>query len=261
MNLLKNGFSWRVKLGIILIIISAIIYGLNYIIFQDLGHLGFYILIDTAYLPIEVLFVILIIEWAISEREKKTLLQKLNMVIGSFFSEVGTDLLRGISNFDPDIHRIRQQLIFNDNWKNEDFKDAIKVINNFDYTLDINKDNPESIIYLEDLKSFLINKRDFMLRLLDNPNLLEHDTFTDLLWAVFHITEELQNRDDLKNLPELDYEHLSKDVERAYRLIISEWLQYMEHLKENYPYLFSLAIRTNPFDPDAKVEIQDIYSK
>jgi len=27
----------------------------------------------------------------------------------------------------------------------------------------------------------------------------------------------------------------------------------MHHLKRNYPYLFSLAIRTNPFDPNARV--------
>jgi len=29
----------------------------------------------------------------------------------------------------------------------------------------------------------------------------------------------------------------------------------MEHLKNEYPYLFSLAIRTNPFDPEASVEV------
>jgi hypothetical protein len=28
----------------------------------------------------------------------------------------------------------------------------------------------------------------------------------------------------------------------------------MEHLKKEYPYLFSLALRTNPFDPEASVE-------
>jgi hypothetical protein len=31
----------------------------------------------------------------------------------------------------------------------------------------------------------------------------------------------------------------------------------MEHLKEQYPYLFSLAMRTNPFDPEARAEIND----
>lgn len=258
MNFLKD-FSWRVKLGLTLILFSAAVYTLNYIIFQNLHDLGFYILVDMAYIPLEVLFVILIIEWTISEREKRNLLQKLNMVIGSFFSEVGTDLLRGISDFDPEIERIKERLIINYDWQNEDFSDAIKLISNFDYSLNIGKENPESLDYLEDLKLFLSNKRDFMLRLLDNPNLLEHERFTDLLWAVFHIAEELENRDDLRNLPYLDYKHLTGDVERAYSLIIGEWLQYMEHLKKNYPYLFSLAIRTNPFDPDAKVEIEDIY--
>jgi hypothetical protein len=29
----------------------------------------------------------------------------------------------------------------------------------------------------------------------------------------------------------------------------------MQHLKTDYLYLFSLAVRTNPFDPDARVEV------
>jgi hypothetical protein len=30
-----------------------------------------------------------------------------------------------------------------------------------------------------------------------------------------------------------------------------EWLAYMKHLKHAYPYLFSLAMRTNPFEAEA----------
>jgi hypothetical protein len=33
------------------------------------------------------------------------------------------------------------------------------------------------------------------------------------------------------------------------RPFLDEWLDYMKYLKANYPDLFSLAIRTNPFDP------------
>jgi hypothetical protein len=29
----------------------------------------------------------------------------------------------------------------------------------------------------------------------------------------------------------------------------------MKHLQDNYPYLFSLAMRTNPFDPKASPEV------
>jgi hypothetical protein len=104
---------------------------------------------------------------------------------------------------------------------------------------------------LEKLKSFLIGKRNFLLGLLENPNLLEHESFTDLLWAVFHLTEELENRVDVKRLPDNDFAHLSSDIKRAYILLVVQWLSYMKHLKNDYPYLFSLAIRTNPFDPKA----------
>lgn len=260
MELLKK-ISWRVKLGITLVLLSAAIYSLNYLVFGKIYDLVFYIFIDVAYIPLEVLFVILIIEWAISEREKRNLLQKLNMVIGSFFSEVGTDLLKGISNFDSKTEKIRNKLIITENWSKKNFLDVSEQIKNYDYNVNIGKEDSNSLDYLKELKSFLISKREFMLSLLANPNLLEHDTFTDLLWAVFHLTEELENRDDLTSLPNADYEHLATDTERAYGLLVYEWLQYMEHLMDNYPYLFSLAMRTNPFDPEAKVEIQDIYSK
>ena len=89
------------------------------------------------------------------------------------------------------------------------------------------------------------------MRLLNNPNLLEHDSFTDLLWAVFHLTAELAHRKDLGSLPETDCEHIAGDIKRAYSSLAHEWLNYMKHLKNNYPYLFSLAIRTNPFDVNA----------
>jgi hypothetical protein len=109
---------------------------------------------------------------------------------------------------------------------------------------------------LEELRAFLVAKRDFLLRLLENPNLLEHESFTELLWAVLHLAEELSYRDDVKQLPESDYAHLSSDIKRAYTLLLREWLGYMQHLRSDYPYLFSLALRMNPFDPNASPEVR-----
>ena len=125
-----------------------------------------------------------------------------------------------------------------------------EILQNRDFTIDIHKGN------LEELRSFIIGKRSFLLRLLENPNLLEHDEFTELLWAVFHLAEELSHRESVTGLPETDYDHLAGDIKRAYGLLVREWLSYMEHLKSNYPYLFSLAIRTNPFNPQASVEVK-----
>jgi hypothetical protein len=239
----------------LLVITAAILYIINWVFFHDPHDLFFYLSIDTAFLPIEVLFVVLVIETAISEREKSAMLEKLNMVIGTFFSEAGTDLLKKVAIFDEDTEKIRQHLIITDMWTEKDFLSAAETIKNFDYTLEINTDH-QSIEFLEDLKEFLHRKRDFLLILLENPNLLEHETFTDLLRAVFHLTEELEKRKDLSKLPPSDYMHLKGDTERVYGLLINEWLQYMEHLMNNYPYLFSLAMRVNPFNPKAKVEIE-----
>lgn len=257
MEIRKYMSNWRVRLGIALIIMAAILYITNFLLFRDLHDTLFYLDIDLAFIPIEALIIVLVLEWIIGEREKRNLLQKMNMVIGSFFSEVGTELLAGISEFDSKTEKIRKKLIMTDEWTKKDFLEASNRIQNYNFHVYIGENNPNSIHYFQELKAFLVKNREFMLRLLANPNLLEHDSFTDLLWAVFHLTEELENRTDLTNLPKADYQHLAGDTERAYSLLVYEWLQYMEHLMENYPYLFSLAIRTNPFNLDATVEIQD----
>jgi len=66
---------------------------------------------------------------------------------------------------------------------------------------------------LAELKVFFAQKREFLMTLLGNPSLLEHDHFTDLLWAVTHLDEELESRDSVENLPEADLVHLAGDIE------------------------------------------------
>ncbi len=102
-------------------------------------------------------------------------------------------------------------------------------------------------IDLEELKTFLIRKRQFLLALLENPTLLERERFTDLLWATSHFTEELEARKSLTDLPEADIRRIAGDIQRVYRHLIVEWLSYVERLKSNYPYLFSLVARMHPF--------------
>jgi hypothetical protein len=67
--------------------------------------------------------------------------------------------------------------------------------------------------------------------------------------------EELDSRADVRALPRPDCDHIAGDIKRAYVILLIEWLSYMRHLKNEYPYLFSLAVRTNPFDPKASVEV------
>ena len=77
-----------------------------------------------------------------------------------------------------------------------------------------------------------------------------------MLHAVFHLAEELVAREQLTDLPQTDYDHLSGDLTRVYSQLVIEWLTYMQYLKLKYPYLFSLAMRTNPFDENASVIVR-----
>ena len=107
-----------------------------------------------------------------------------------------------------------------------------------------------------ELRDYLRSGADFLLRILENPILQEHGNFTHLLRAVFHLRDELDHRGALSEIPDTDRKHLERDIVRAYKLLAIEWLAYMRYLKENYAYLLSLAIRTNPFDPDASAVVK-----
>ncbi|ADI74183.1 conserved hypothetical protein [Methanohalobium evestigatum Z-7303] len=237
---------WYKILGITLLLTSIAFYSLEYIIFQDPYHLFNFMVAKLAFLPIEVLIVTMVIHQILYDMEKRQRLEKLNMVIGTFFSEVGTRLLTYFSDWDPNLDDIKSNLVITKEWTDSDFMKVKNQLKNYEYEVDINR------VDLKHLRNMLIEHRDFLVRLLENPNLLEHETFTELLRAVFHMTEELISRtEDLDNLPESDLDHLRIDIERVYGKLVVEWLDYMEYMKDNYPYLFSLAMRKNPFDESA----------
>jgi hypothetical protein len=234
-----------VGLSLVLLGASALVYGIHYLIFHDLSHILLYFTSDFAFLFISVLFVTLMIERILSRREKLSLLHKLNMVIGTFFSDIGIDLLNRLPRYVENTGDLSPRLVFSARWTKKEFLKAIAVSKAFPYKVRV---SPES---LREMRTLLDGHREFLLRLLENPNLLEHEGFTDLLWAVFHLTEELDLRcGDLENLPAADYAHLAGDVKRAFSQISGEWLAYAMHLKASYPFLFSLAARINPFGQD-----------
>jgi hypothetical protein len=247
---LSRFYNWQIVLALALIVSSVILYFIHFAIFGDPHHIFIYMVGDIAFVPIEVLLVTLVVHRVLSRREKRAMLEKLNMVIGVFFSEVGTGLLTVFSDSDPKLDEIKGRLICCTDWSDREFSDASKLLKGHDYGIAIEK------VDLKDLRALLIKKREGLMRLLENPNLLEHDSFTQLLQAVFHLTEELANRDDLDQLPDSDRAHLAGDVKRSYVLLVSEWIDYMKHLKNNYPYLFSLAMRTNPFDESASAVVR-----
>ena len=247
---MKKYLTWQVYFGALLLALSAVIYLIHYLIFGDARHIFMYLIDDLAFIPVEVLIVAIIINQLLERREKAVLLNKLNMVIGAFFSEIGTDMLKKISSFDPCSANIANDLAVRSDWTDKEFRTVGDRISGYSCEVMVNTEN------LVSLQELFRKDRPFLLRMIENPNLLEHDRFTELLWAVFHLSEELQHRQNVHELPASDIEHLSVDIKRAYALLIVEWLAYMKHLKESYPFLFSLAMRTNPFDSQASIIVK-----
>jgi len=242
--------NWQVRLGMALVVLSAAIYMLHYAIFRDAHHILIYLVGDIAFVFIEVLMVTLILHELLSQREKRLRLEKMNMVIGAFFSEVGTGLMQHMVKWDQGLEEVRSRLQVTTLWTEEQFDQVEASLKGYSYRIDPDK------LDIVALRTFLSSKVDFLLRLMENPNLLEHESFTNLLMAVFHLTEELLLRSNVAELPDSDRRHLAGDVERVYSQLVDQWLDYMKHLRGNYPYLYSLAVRTNPFDEDATAIVQ-----
>jgi len=107
-------------LGVILVALSGA-HLVHYLLFRDAYQVAIDGLSDPAFLPIEVSLVVVLIEKVISNQEKRSKLNKLNTVIGAYFSEVGTALLKAFSTVDPHIDRIRSELIVKGTWTGCDF--------------------------------------------------------------------------------------------------------------------------------------------
>lgn len=210
-----------------------------------------YFVLDLAFLPLQVIVVSVIIARLLHEREKRAMLKKLNMVIGAFFSEAGNDLLRRLSPLCEELSAPEKDLTPGPRWDDHDFDAAVAAAAKLKCQL---RPSPAQF---DSLRAFLLSNRVFILALLQNPNLLEHEAFTDLLWAVTHLTEELAARGDLSALPDPDLAHLGGDLDRAYRLLVREWLAYMRHLRTDYPYIYSLSMRTSPLASTSSAVIRE----
>jgi len=200
-------YSWQILLGLALVAFSVFAYMLHYAIFRDGRHILIYLIGDLAFLPVQILFVTLIVDRLLNKREKMALLKKMNMVIGVFFSELGRSLLESFKGFDSKAGDLGKVLLQAAGWTEKDFSEAAARCRAHEPGIELRTGD------LEQLRSFLLAKRDFL-------------------------------------------RHIVGDINRAYALLLVQWLAYLAHLKSDYPYLYSLAVRMNPFDPAASPGIR-----
>lgn len=246
---------WKRYLAVGLVVVTVIIYYLRWHIFANPymhNEMLRYIFDDLAFMCIQILIVTVVLETYLQRREMDALRQKLNMIIGAFFSQFGFEMLHELALNDAKIAEIKDVVSPQMNWTHRDFERAHKI---FEQHAPEMKPTPDSLRAMEEL---IRSHKDAVLTLLTNQALLDHETFADLLWAISHIGDELGARHNYDALPESDMAHLALDMKRAYQLFGFEWLNYLEHLQSRYPYLYSLAVRNNPLAHECNVEVCEL---
>ena len=234
--------NWKLRLAIILVITSLGLYVVHYLLFHDLHHILLFGMHEIAFLPLEVLVVTIILERIISHYEEKERKSKLKILIGAAFSEFGLSMLSFLA---PKLDAKTRAQFAND--KIEALAKGKLNIPRYLRSITLPTTLNLTAAELQQLRDLLRERREFMARLLENPAVLEDESFTDTLFASYHLCEELNFRQDFSALPESDIDHLNGDVVRAFRALAIEWLTYMAYLSKKYPYLYSLYLRINPF--------------
>jgi len=234
-------------LSLILVAAAAVLHFVHVLIFRDAHQMLFYLVGDIAFLPLEVLFLTLIVDRVLASRDAASRRHKMNMVIGVFFSDLGRTLLAQLR---PMLQADEAPLALGlDMQTTEAELQAVIQSAATPPKLQV------GVADLQALRELLKQHEPLLLQVLANPVLLEHEEFADALWAIQHLEEELAARADLTASPPSDIAHLKGDVERAYGRLLHEWLEYLLHLKRHYPYLFSFEVRADPLSPERRIEI------
>ena len=252
---MSERMSWKVKFSILMVILIIIIYGSNYLVLGDAEHIISYIWTHLGFIPVDILIVAFLLDEIIEKKEKEAMLEKLDMLMSTFFSEVGNELISQLSAANK-YKASTENLKSIKNWEDKDYENKLNELKNsqVDFSADIALENREE--FLENLRSLLSSKREFIINLINNPNLLEKEEFTGLINAILHLDEELEHRTDLALVNDTDFGHLNGDMNRVYNKLVYEWVYYLRYLNKHYPYMIALIIRTNPFDEDAEVYVK-----
>ncbi|MDP4146734.1 MAG: hypothetical protein Q8936_20025 [Bacillota bacterium] len=220
---------------------SFILYLINFAIFRDFHHIAIFVTEDLAFIPIEVLVTVVIIESLLGRRDRKKKKQKINILLEVFFEEVGNELLCKLAANDKNCCEF-ECFTFDIGKSFENNFDKLKnTINNHRNSIELEQQDINSIYEL------LLSNKDIFVKFLENPYLTEHDTFTDLLQAVSHLYHEIRFRKNNNAFSEADMIHLREDAQRVYKYLSEEWLVYMDYIQNEYPFAYNLAIQNVPF--------------
>lgn len=228
-----------------MISISLSIYILHYLIFKNEIATISGIILSLAYVPIGVIYEVLVIDKIIEKKQKISQEKKYNIVKGSFFHEIGDDILSILVLVDNNVNEIVLS-IKEEIEADDDNLGALKEkIYNYECNLDMSKIEKVSLAKLLEEKDMIL------LNFILNPFSKDYDNFNNMIIELLHLRDELNpsgkcSGEYCSKKLSIDY-NINESICYIYKLLLIEWYLYMKQLKIIYPELFIRELKNSPF--------------
>ena len=180
-----------------------------------------------AFIPVDVILVSFVIEEFLNKRDKEAALKKFTMVFGVWLRRTGFDIFHALNNLLID--KEQNKIIFSE--QNLSLK-SIKRLKSLKFDM---KCERKGILAL---KEILEEKSERLFNIATNPVFSELNHPSELIMILLHLHDEFLSRPSVKEMEKADLQHISDDIEKAYKAFLLSWVDYMDYLNENYPVLF-----------------------
>ena len=166
---MSKRLSWKLKFSILMVLLIIIIYGSNYLVLGDAEHIISYVWTHLGFIPVDILLVAFLLDEIIERKEKEAMLEKLDMLMSTFFSEVGNELINQLSTVN--IYKASTENLKSiKNWEDKDYENKLNELKSstVDFSaIDMGLEDREE--FLENLRPLLVDKREFIINLINNP--------------------------------------------------------------------------------------------
>lgn len=215
-----------------LVALSALIYGIQIVVFRDLRTTEFYILQDLAFVPISFAITSVVVGVIMDEHEKRDAQRKTRMLTSAFFTGLGAGLTSALlavsdSQIDP------KELILQ---SEKELPAMQKKVMEADICVHIDEESYTKI------REMILGWQSELITLASNPMLLDQECFAQLLWGVMHLTDEFRLRGEWGDLSQGDIDHFNEDFERVLRLLLANGMSNGLFLKTAFPAFWGTAV-------------------
>lgn len=225
-----------IMLGAMLTIFSALLYFVNYLFFGDADHLLKVFGEELAFMPIYIFITAVVAEHLLNRSQRNEISRRTNSLIGTFFNEIGYDIIRILTKYDSNFSKLDLQIHFENGFSTETIKNIKKIADTHIYGA------PEGIGDVLEIGQLMNEKKDFLLIMMSNASLIEKDEFSKLLLSVNHIYEALKTIGDSSNMEQELIDHLHSDLQNMYRYLIGVWSGYLSMIEKEDPYLYKITL-------------------